>query len=99
MPVNIDLLTPGDGQGEETVSNGTAEVVGDIDQDVVGDIDQDCAETLAEDILIGHKALMEDIAANEETAAEVVRLAAGRKFDEVGPLEAAAAEYVLKKKA
>lgn len=72
------------------MSNGTTEVAGDIDQD--------CAELLAEDILVGHKALMEDIAANEETGAAVVRIAAGRKFDEVDPLEAAAAEYVMKKK-
>ncbi len=91
MPAEVDVLTPGDGQGEDDMANGTAEAAGDIDQD--------CAELLAEDILTGHKALMEDIAADEETAAEVVRLAAGRKFDEVGPLEAAAADYVMRKKA
>lgn len=62
-----------------------------------GDIDQDCAELLAEDILTGHKAVLEDISANEEMAAGVARLSCSKKFDEVGPLEAAAAEVVLKK--
>ena len=76
------------------MSDGTTGVVAEVP----GDIDQDCAEILAEDTLTGHKALMEDIAANEETASAVARLAAGRKFAEVDPLEAAAAEVVMKKK-
>lgn len=66
--------------------------------DVAGDIDQDCAELLAEDSLVGHKAMMEDIDANAENVSQVVRGAAGRKFAEIGPLEAAAAEVLLKKK-
>lgn len=62
-----------------------------------GDIDQDCAELLTEDILTGHKQLLEEISANEEVAEQHARAEASRKFAEVDPIQSAAVEYVLRK--
>lgn len=77
--------------GEENeMSNGTADAV-------QGDIDQDCAELLAEDTLTGHKQMLEDISANIEVASQHARNEASRKYAEVDPIQAAAAERVLKK--
>lgn len=63
----------------------------------VGDIDQDCAEILLESAADTHEGLMAEITANAETAHAVVRQSAARKFNREDPLEAAAAEKILRK--
>ena len=63
-----------------------------------GDIDTDCLQVILEDMAKGHTAFVEDQAATEETMGQIVDFASGRKFDEIGPIEAAAAEVIMKKK-
>jgi hypothetical protein len=87
-PAHADVLTP-DGQGENEVSTGLQEL---------GDIDTDCLQVLLEDISSGHTIFLEDQASNEEVMGSIVDFSSGRKFDEVDPIEAAAAEVILKKK-
>jgi hypothetical protein len=65
---------------------------------VVGDIDQDCAEVLAESAAMTHENLMAEIAANAEGASSIVRYAGARKFNREDPIEAAAAEVIMRKK-
>jgi hypothetical protein len=73
------------------VSTGVEECAG-------GDMDTDGLQVILEDMAKGHTAFVEDQAANEETMGQIVDFASGRKFDEVGPIEAAAAEVIMKKK-
>jgi hypothetical protein len=61
-----------------------------------GDLGSDCLNLLLEDAGTGHTAFLEDQAATEETLGNVVDFASGRKFDEVGPIEAAAAEVIMR---
>ncbi len=61
-----------------------------------GDLSDDCVAMLLEDSATGHVAFVEDQAASEQILGDVVDAAAGRKFDEVDPIEAAAAEVILK---
>ena len=63
----------------------------------VGDIDQDCVEMALESLADTHEGQMAKIGANSESAASVVRHAAAAKFHRVDPIEAAAAEKILKK--
>lgn len=62
-----------------------------------GDIDTDCLQVLLEDMAAGHTIFLEDAAESEEVMGQLVDFASGRKFDEIGPIEAAAAEVMLKK--
>lgn len=62
----------------------------------VGDIDQDCVEVQLESLFASHESQMTDISANEEVAASIVRMSGARKFNDADPLEAAAAEKILK---
>jgi hypothetical protein len=64
-----------------------------------GDMDGDTLAMLLDDVGRGLQTFTEDQAANEETLGNIVDFASGRKFDEVGPIEAAAAEVIMKKKA
>lgn len=60
----------------------------------VGDIDQDCCEVLLESMVSGLDSHSAEQAANEETSANLVRLAAGRKFKDLDPMEASAGEII-----
>jgi len=80
---------PNDGQGEDTVSQVPTDV---------GDIDTDCLQVLLESEVETHEAIMAEIAANAESAHSVVRHSGARKFNREDPMEAAAAEKILKKK-
>ncbi|MEE9597220.1 MAG: hypothetical protein V3V96_10635 [Acidiferrobacterales bacterium] len=60
-----------------------------------GDIDDDCLQILLEDAGRGHTIFVEDQAATEEVMGQIVDFASGRKFDEIGPIEAAAAEVIM----
>jgi hypothetical protein len=66
--------------------------------DYPGDIDTDCLQLLLEDLSAGHTAFIEDQAENEEVLGNVIDFRLGQKFGEIGPIEAAAAEVMLKKK-
>jgi len=88
MPDGQDPLPiPVTGEGDD----GVTQVPTDA-----GDLGNDCLNLLLEDAATGHTAFMEDQAANEETLGNVVDFASGRKFDEVGPIEAAAAEVIMR---
>ncbi len=63
-----------------------------------GDIDTECLQLLLESEVETNEAIMAEIAANAESAYSVVRHSGGRKFNREDPLEAAAAEAILKKK-
>lgn len=69
----------------------------DLMVEVMGDIDQDCAEIVLESIVETHEGLMADVTANSEMAGNIVRLSGARKFNREDPIEAAAAELILKK--
>jgi hypothetical protein len=62
-----------------------------------GDIDQDCAEVLAEELIRDFHSLGHEVGANNESSRNVVAHAGAQKFHEVGPIEAAATELILKK--
>jgi hypothetical protein len=68
------------------------------DVSAAGDIDQDCSELLLESLMSSHEAHTLETAANEETAHTIVRLSGARKFNREDPLEAAAAEVIMRKK-
>jgi hypothetical protein len=76
-----NYFVPGDGQG---------------DANMPSDLGDDCLELVLEDATVGHTAFMEDLAANEEIQGTVIDFASGRKFNEVGPIEAAAAEVIMR---
>lgn len=87
--------------------DGTVEIpdgdqgVNDMSTDVTeyaGDIDQDCAEVALESMIDTHEGLMADIAADSELSSSIVRLSGARKFNREDPIEAAAAELILKKR-
>lgn len=86
MPDDTTVKIPVGGSGENEMEIET------------GDIDQDCAELLLEDLMEGHGALTEETVANAETAHSIVRFSGARKFNREDPMEAAAAEVMLRKK-
>lgn len=61
-----------------------------------GDIDQDCVELYLESAVGTHEGLVADVRANSEMAGNLVRLAGAKKFSRLDPIEAAAAEKILK---
>lgn len=65
--------------------------------DVIGDIDQDCAEIQLESAVRTHEALSAETSANSEMAGNIVRLSGARKYNREDPIEAAAAEKILKR--
>ena len=81
------LVIPVAGQGVETMAEVTTGGVG---------IDDVCLGLLLDSAMETHEGLMAEIAANSETAAEIVRVSAARKFNREDPIEAAAAETILK---
>ncbi len=64
----------------------------------VGDIDIECLQLLLESEVETNESIMAEISANAESAHSVVRHSGARKFNREDPLEAAAAEKILKKK-
>lgn len=87
--------TPGipvTGRSENEMSTDTVDTV-----DNIGDIDQDCAELALESMVATHEGVMLDVTANAEGASSIVRYSAARKFNREDPIEAAAAEVILKK--
>ena len=76
-----NYFVPGYGPGEE---------------EMPADLGDDCLNLQLEEATAGHTAWMEDHAQNEETQANAVDFQSGRKFGEVGPIEAAAAEVVMR---
>lgn len=63
----------------------------------MADIAADRVELIYDESAQSHSALMHDTRANEQSAHNVLRHSAVRKYDEVDPLEAAAAEMILGK--
>lgn len=61
------------------------------------DLDNDRAELIFDESAASHSALMHDLRGNEQSAQNVLRHSIVRKYDEVDPLEAAAAEMILGK--
>lgn len=59
------------------------------------DLSDDAAELLYEDSLRSHASLMHDTRGNEQSAHTVLRHTGVKKYDEVGPIEAAASEVIL----
>lgn len=88
MSNGVEIPIPGEGVDE--MAEGII--------DVPGDIDQDCAELILESVMAGHEADLAEITANAETAYSIVRFSGARKFNREDPMEAAAAEVILKKK-
>lgn len=87
-PAEVDVVTPNlpdDGQGDE-MSTGTYQ---DLDDDV-------CVHQM-ESMTESHESLMAESRGNAQVAHNIVRQSAARKFNEVDPLESAAAEVILKK--
>ena len=89
MPPEVDVLAPSEPEGEEKMSQVPTDV---------GDIDGDCIETMLESMTETHEALMTEIGANAEVGHSIVRVSGARKFNREDPIEAAAAEVILKKK-
>ncbi len=63
------------------------------------DIGTDCCEILLEESAQAHTALMSDTKGNIQNVSHVARATGVKKFDEVGEIEAAATEYVLRERA
>ena len=64
----------------------------------VGDMDQDCAEMLAETFFEAHDLGVAEAVVNGELVDNVVRVTGARMFNEPDPIEAAAAEVVMRLK-
>lgn len=64
---------------------------------MAADIDDSSLQLSLEKQYHGFNILTQELLADAESAASVVRHAAAKKYHEVGPMEAAAAEAVLKK--
>lgn len=88
MPDTVTI--PVEGEGVEEMSTDLV--------DNIGDIDQDGAEVLLESMMTSHEKTTAEIVGNAETAHSVVRFSGARKFNREDPLEAAAAEVIMKKK-
>lgn len=80
------IVIPVEGRGKKKMAGET------------NDIGGDCLGLLMDSMLEGHEEKMEAIGDNSELASSVVRLSGARKFNREDPLEAAAAEVMLKKK-
>ena len=63
---------------------------------MAADIGDKCLGILLEDAGNGQTAFLEDQSQNEETQGSVIDFAVGKKFNEVGPIEAAAAEVIMR---
>lgn len=63
----------------------------------MADLSNDRAELIYDESAQSHASLMHDTRGNEQSAHNVLRHSAVRKYDEVDPLEAAAAEMILGK--
>jgi hypothetical protein len=61
---------------------------------ICGDLDQDTFEIRIQSMTETQEQQMAETAANIEQANNVVRLSAGRKFNEVDPIQAAANEVI-----
>ncbi len=97
MPDEQDPIElPIAGGGDDGVTQVPTDV-GHTSDEHCGDIDQDCTEMLLESLARTHEGLQAETLANEETAGNIVRLSAARKFNREDPIEAAAAEKILKK--
>jgi hypothetical protein len=60
------------------------------------DVSDDCCEMTLEESIQAHSALMAETRANAESAHSIVRHSGARKFNQEDPIEAAAAEMILK---
>ena len=61
------------------------------------DISDDRCSLVLEESMQAHSALMAETRGNAQTAHNIVRLSAARKFNQEDPIEAAAAEMILQK--
>jgi hypothetical protein len=61
------------------------------------DLSDDCFQLTLEESAQAHSALMVESRGNAQSAHSVVRHSAARKFNQEDPIEAAAAEMILKK--
>ena len=64
-----------------------------------GDIDDDCLQLLLDEQQGSFDALAHESSANIQSANNIVRMSAARKFNQEDPIEAAAAEMILQKNA
>ena len=62
-----------------------------------GNISDDCVEMVLEEYVQAHGHVVIETTANGESAHSLVRHSAGRKFNQEDPIEAAAAERILKR--
>lgn len=82
--------TPGDGfvdgapEGEKKMAN-------------AGDLSDDSLELLLTEQMSSFDALQHEAAANAQSSHSIVRHSGARKFNQEDPIEAAAAEMILKK--
>jgi len=60
------------------------------------DISDDCCSQLLEEGQLSHQSLMHEARANSQSAHNIVRHSGARKFNQEDPIEAAAAEKILK---
>lgn len=60
------------------------------------DLDGDCLEMLLDEEFEAHDLLVNETLANGESSASIVRHSAARKFNREDPIEAAAAEMILR---
>lgn len=63
---------------------------------MAADLDDDCTELLFDESFNSHNLHMDELLANGESAASIVRHSAARKFNREDPLESASAEYILR---
>ncbi len=82
---------PGDGYVDVNGGNGMSGHVPDCD------LSNDCLELLLEEQMAGMDHMMMEGNANIEGAASIVRFSAARKFNELDPLEGAAADMILQR--
>ena len=85
MPDDDTLTVPIPGQGEDEMSTDGSMGISD-----------DCLELSLDSQVGTHEQMMAEIGANAETAHSIVRVSGARKFNREDPIEAAAAETILK---
>ena len=63
---------------------------------MAADLDDDCLQLLLDEEFGSQNLHIDELLANGESAASIVRHSGARKFNREDPLEAASAEYILR---
>ena len=67
------------------------------DETMAADVSDERAELIVSESMEGHTSLMHNTRANEQSVFNIARNSSVKKFNEVGPIQAAAAEMIMKR--